>query len=71
MMHNIADPDDAMFMVRPDSRRLIPMSYVSPIETEYWDDDGSPEYRMMFERIEREGMVLERGLQRLISRRTM
>ena len=55
MMHNIADPDDAMFMVRLDSRRLIPMSYVSPIETEYWDDDGSPEYRMMFERIEREG----------------
>jgi L-alanine-DL-glutamate epimerase-like enolase superfamily enzyme len=61
MMYNIADPDNAMFMVRPDSRRLIPMSYVSPIETEYWDDDGSPEYRMIFGRIEREGMVLERG----------
>ena len=35
------------------------MSYVSPIETEYWDDDGSEEYRAMFARIEREGMVLD------------
>ena len=60
-MYNIADPDDALFMVRPDSHRLIPMSYVSPIETEYWDDDGSEEYRDLFARIEREGMVLERG----------
>ena len=59
-MYNIADPDDSMFMVRPDTRRLMPMSYVSPIATDYWDDDGSPEYSAMFERIEREGMVLER-----------
>jgi hypothetical protein len=36
------------------------MSYDSPISTEYWDDDGSPEYRAMFERIEREGIVLEK-----------
>ena len=36
------------------------MSYVAPIETEYWDNDGSAEYRALFERIEREGMVLER-----------
>ena len=60
-MYNIADPDNSMFMVRPDIRRLIPMSYVAPIETEYWDDDGSPDYRAMFERIEREGTVLESG----------
>ena len=60
-MYNIADPDDPLFMVRPDSHRLIPMSYVSPIETEYWDDDGSEEYRNLFARIEGEGMVLERG----------
>jgi hypothetical protein len=59
-MFNIADPDNSIFMVRPDRSRLIPMSYDSPIATEYWDDDGSPEYRAMFERIEREGMVLER-----------
>ena len=59
-MYNIADPKESIFMVRPDRRRLIPMSYDAPIETDYWDDDGSPEYRAMFERIEREGMVLER-----------
>jgi hypothetical protein len=50
-----------MYMVRPDIRRLIPMSYVAPIETEYWDNDGSAEYRAMFERIEREGIVLKRS----------
>ena len=61
-MYNIADPDESIFMVRPDRRRgLVPMSYAAPIETEYWDDDGSEEYRAMFSRIEREGIVLERG----------
>jgi L-alanine-DL-glutamate epimerase-like enolase superfamily enzyme len=59
-MYNIADPNQSLFMVRPDSRRLIPMSFASPISTEYWDDDGTPVYRQMFERIEREGIVLER-----------
>ena len=59
-MFNIADPDNSIFMVRPDRSRLIPMSYDSPITTEYWDDDSSPEYRAMFERVEREGMVLEK-----------
>ena len=58
-MYNIADPDESIFMVRPDSRRLMPMSYVAPITTEYWDDDGSAEYRAMFGRIEQEGIVLE------------
>jgi hypothetical protein len=47
-------------MVRPDTRRLIPMSYASPISTEYWDDDGTAAYKQMFARIEREGLVLER-----------
>jgi len=46
------------FMVRPDIRRLIPMSYASPLKTEWWDDDGSAEYKAMFKRIEREGIVL-------------
>ncbi len=61
-MYNIADPKRSLFMVRPDriSRRLSPMSYSWPISTEYWDDDGSLAYKTMFERIEREGMVLER-----------
>ena len=43
-MYNIADPQESIFMVRPDRRRMIPMSYDAPIETEYWDDDGTPEY---------------------------
>ena len=60
MMYNIHDTKDSLFMVRPDRRRLIPMSYDSPLSSEYWDDDGSPEYKAMFERIEREGIVLER-----------
>ena len=47
-------------LVQTANSRLIPMSYDSPICTEYWDDDGTAEYRTMFERIEREGMVLER-----------
>ena len=59
-MYNIADPGESIFMVRPDHRRLIPMSYDAPISTEYWDDDGTLEYREMVARIEREGMVLER-----------
>ena len=52
------DPGQSLFMVRPDRWRLIPMSYDSPLTTEYWDDDGSEEYRKMFARIEREGIVL-------------
>ena len=59
-MYNIHDPKDSLFMVRPDFRRLIPMSYDAPVTTEYWDDDNSAEYRDMFARIEREGVVLLR-----------
>jgi len=59
-MFNIADPAQSLFMVRPDVRKLIPMSYVAPVSSEWWDDDGSPEYRAMFHRIEKEGVVLER-----------
>ena len=60
-MYNIADPKNSIFMVRPDRSRLIPMSYDSPISTEYWDNNGTTAYREMFARIEREGIVLERG----------
>ena len=60
-MYNIADPANSLFMVRPDRSRLMPMSYAAPIATDYWDDDGTEEYRAMFERIEREGIVLERA----------
>ena len=59
-MYNIADPKNSIFMVRPDRSRLIPMRYTAPISTTYWDDDGTSEYRATFERIEREGVVLER-----------
>ena len=57
----IADPADSILLVRPDRARHIPMSYDSPISSEYWDDDGSPEYRTMFARLKREGLVLERA----------
>ena len=60
VMYNIADPKSSIFMVRPDYRRLVPMSYMSPLTTDWWDDDGSAEYRAMFARIEREGIVLEK-----------
>ncbi len=60
-MYNIADPEDSLFMVRPDRRRdLVPMGYDAPITTVYWDDDGTAEYREMFARIEREDVVLEK-----------
>lgn len=60
-MYNLHDPANSLFMVRPDSRREIALSYDSPISTEYWDDDGSPEFARMKKRIETEGMVLEKG----------
>jgi len=60
-MYNIADPQHSIFMVRPDFRKLIPMSYNSPLQTDWWDDDGTPEYRAMFDRIEDEGIVLVKG----------
>ncbi len=60
-MYNIADPEDPIFMVRPDRQRgMVPMCYDAPITTEYWDDDGTDAYRDMFARIEREGVVIER-----------
>ena len=60
-MYNIADPKQSIFMVRPDVRRLIPMSYAAPVSTNYWDDDGTPQYKAMFKRIEQEGVVLMKG----------
>ena len=38
-MCNLTDPNQALFRARPDIRRLIPMSFASPISTDYWDDD--------------------------------
>ena len=56
----LADGTGAHFFVRPDSRRdLLPMSWESPIVTEYWDEDGSPEFAAMRERLERKTLVIE------------
>jgi hypothetical protein len=32
----------------------------APLMTEYWDPDGTPAFRDMFQRLEKEGVVLER-----------
>ncbi len=59
-LYTSPDPGNPHFMVRPDwSRRLPPVSFVSPMRTAYWDDDGSEEFGAMMTRIEAEGGVLE------------
>ena len=57
-MYNLMTPDKPHFMVRPDWSGSLPMSYAAPLETEYWDDDGSPEFAEMRARIEREDTVM-------------
>lgn len=61
VMYNIANPRDSLFMVRPDKRRLATLSYDAPLTTEYLDPDGTPAFQQLFQRIEKEGMVLERS----------
>jgi len=61
MMYNLGDTRSPIFMVRPDARRLATLSYDAPLNTEYWDPDGTPEFRSMMQRLEKEGMVLQRG----------
>ena len=52
--------DKRHFMIRPDwTRGGVPMSHAAPITTEYWDDDGSPEFVAMWKQVAEEGMVLE------------
>ena len=58
-MYNVHDVKQGIFIVRPVTRHLIPMSYDSPISTEYWDDDGTAAFGDMMERIEQEGGVVE------------
>ena len=58
-MYNVHDVKQGIFIVRPVTRHLIPMSYDSPISTEYWDDDGTAAFGDMMERIEQEGVVVE------------
>ena len=59
-MYNVMDMKQGIFIVRPDNRRLMPMSYDAPISTEYWDDDGSAAFGDMMARIDREGVVVDR-----------
>ena len=59
-MYNRMSPDNPLFMVLPvRARRLPPMSYDTPLATEYWDDDGSEDFRNMMTRLESEDVVLE------------
>ncbi len=56
------DPENPHFMVRPDwSRTLMPMSFVAPLKTEYWDDDASTDFNAMMTRVEQEGAVLQKS----------
>ena len=60
IMYNLMRPPETRhFMVLPHRWRLIPLSFDSPISTDYWDDDGTPEYRSMFKRLEDKGMLIE------------
>ena len=60
MYHSYEPGKSGHFLVRPDWRGgQMPMSYAAPIETEYWDNDDTPEFQAMLDRIEAEGMVLE------------
>ena len=61
VMYNLADPKDSLFFVRPDKRRLVTLNYDAPITTEYWDPDGTPAFRDMFQRLEKEGMIMDKS----------
>ena len=60
MMYNMVNLADSRFLVIPDGRRLIPMSFDAPLSIEYWDDNRTAEYKAMFARIKSEDMVLQR-----------
>jgi len=60
IMYNMADPHDSLFMVRPDKRRFATLNYAAPLTTEYVDSDGTLAFRDLFQRLEKEGMILER-----------
>ena len=61
-MYNLMTPPrKALFFVLPNRWRLMPMSFDSPLKSEYWDDDGTPEYKAMAARLEKEEMVVEKA----------
>lgn len=60
-MFHAVDPSDSLFLVRPDKRREITLGYNMPVETDYWDPDGTPEFDQMLARLGTSGMVWERA----------
>jgi hypothetical protein len=60
-MFHAVDPSDSLFLVRPDKRREITLGYNMPVETDYWDPDGTPEFAQMLARLGTSGMVWERA----------
>lgn len=58
-MYHLHDPANSIFLVRPDQQRVHTFSYNAPLSTDYWDDDGTPAWREMRDRLVREGTVLE------------
>ena len=44
----------------PFGSNTLLLGFAMPIETEYWDDDGSKEWREMRARIEAEGAVMRK-----------
>ena len=55
----LSPPETRHYMILPDRWRLMPQSFDAPLSSEYWDDDGSPEYRAMFKRLEAEEFVMQ------------
>ena len=60
VMYNLMKPPETRhLMVLPHRWRLIPMAFDAPLSTEYWDNDGTPEFQAMMKRLEAEAMVLQ------------
>ena len=56
-LHFMHDPEEARnFLCIPDLASMPQCGYADPVETEYWDDDGSEEFRSMLAQC-REGPV--------------
>jgi galactonate dehydratase len=60
-MYNLASTASSIFMVRPDTRGQITLSYDGQISTEWWDPDGTPEFRKTMDLLLKEGMLLEKN----------
>lgn len=60
-MYNLATTKSPLFMVRPDMRRLITMGYDDPVQSEWWDPDGTPAFAAMMKLLREEGMILEKN----------